>query len=104
MIVCTTWKQRPLTPEQSNRLMTTWGKLEAAMAEHPDSERLAFYLFADGTGGVAIEKYHDIDAANAFGLEAALALGEFIEVESHIVLDLESALPAITKAMERINS
>jgi hypothetical protein len=45
----------------------------------------------------------DGDAANLAGLESALALGEFLELETRVVLDLETAMPAITAAMERIN-
>ena len=103
MLVATTWKIRPLSPEQANRMMQTWGKLEAAMAENSSVERVCWYMYADGTGGVSVEKYVDIEAANAFGLEASLALGEFLEFESHIALDLDAAMPAILKAMDHVN-
>jgi hypothetical protein len=45
----------------------------------------------------------DADAAMAARLESTLALGEFLEFETRVVLDLETAMPAITAAMERIN-
>jgi len=43
------------------------------------------------------------DAASASRLEAALALAELLELDSRIVLDLDTAMPAILKGMERIN-
>ncbi len=95
MLVCTTWKGRPLSPEQAQRMMAVWAKTEAKEAENTASERLCWYLFADGTGGVTVSRVSDPDAAAAMQLEASLALGEFLEIESRIVLDLESAMPAI---------
>lgn len=103
MLVQTTWKARPLTPEQSNRMMTTWGKIEAKMAEHPDVERLGFYMNADGSGGSEILKSADTDAAHQLSLEFCLAMGEFLELESKVVLDLDTAMPAIVSAMEYVN-
>jgi hypothetical protein len=85
-------------------MMQTWGKLEAATAENPSVERLCWFMYADGSGGVTVDKHVDVEAANAFGLEVALVLGEFLELESHIVLDLDAAMPAILKAMEHVNS
>jgi hypothetical protein len=40
----------------------------------------------------------------AFQLETSLALGEFLELDSRPVLDLDTAMPAIMNAMERIKS
>ena len=45
----------------------------------------------------------DDEAAHQFGLEMALTLGEFLELESRPVHDLETAMPAIMAAMDRIN-
>jgi hypothetical protein len=45
----------------------------------------------------------DPDAAAALNLETALALGEFLELDSRIVLDLETAMPAILKGVEHMN-
>jgi hypothetical protein len=104
MLVCTTWKARPLSPEQGNRMMQVWGKIEAAAAENPSVERLCWYIFGDGSGGITVSKAVDVEAANAFGLEISLALGEFLEFDSKIVLDLESAMPAILKAVEYQNT
>ena len=103
-MLCTTWKARPLSPEQTNRLMQTWGKIEAAMAENPNIERVGWWIYGDGSGGVEITKATDLDAANAFGLETSLALGEFLEFDSKVVLDLESAMGPISKAMEYVNT
>ena len=103
MFVCTTWKARPLSPEQANRMMQIWGKLEAAQASNPSVERLCWYIFGDGSGGLTVINAIDVDAANAWGLEVTLALSEFLELESHVVLDMDSAMPAILKAMEYAN-
>jgi hypothetical protein len=103
MLVCTTWKARPLSTEQVNRMMQVWGKLEEAQATNPSVERLCWYIFGDGSGGLTVLKAIDVDAANAWGLEVTLALSEFLELESHVVLDMESAMPAILKAVERAN-
>jgi len=104
MLMCTTWKARPLSPEASNRMMAVWGRIEADMAERSDYERLCWYMYGDGSGGFTVSRVADSDAARQLGLEVALALGEFIELESRPVHDLDSAMPAITAAMERVNS
>jgi hypothetical protein len=104
MFVGTTWKARALSPEQMNRMMATWGKLEASLAENPSVERVCWYITTDGTAGVTVDRVIDADAAAALNLEAALALGEFLELDSRILLDLETAMPAILKAVEHINS
>jgi uncharacterized protein DUF3303 len=103
MQVGSTWKARPLSPEQFNRMMKTWGKIEAGMAENPSVERVCWYITSDGTAGVTVVKVRDAEAASAWSLEISLALGEFLEFDTRIVLDLEEAMPAITKATERIN-
>jgi hypothetical protein len=103
MLMCTTWKARPLSPEQTNRMMAIWGKLEAEADSHPDTERVCWYMYGDGSGGITIADFKDPDAAQAWGVEQALALGEFLELESRPVLDLEHAMPAITAAIERMN-
>lgn len=99
MLVCTTWKGRQLSPEQGARMMETWGKLEAKQAEDTSAERLCWYLNADGSGGLTVSKVTDPDAAAALQLETSLALSEFLELDSRIVLDLESAMPAIIAGM-----
>ena len=104
MLVGTTWKARALSPEQVNRMMATWGKLEASLAENPSIERVCWYITADATAGILVDRVIDADAAAALNLEAALALGEFLEFDSRIVLDLEAAMPAILKGVEHINS
>jgi hypothetical protein len=37
-------------------------------------------------------------------LESSLALGEFLEFDSRVVLDLDSAMGPINKALEYLNS
>lgn len=100
MLVCTTWKSRPLSPDQTRRMMDTWAKTEAKESEDSSSERLCWYIAADGTSGVTVSRVSDAEAAAALSLEVSLALGEYLEVDSKIVLDLDSAMPAITNAME----
>jgi hypothetical protein len=101
MLIGTTWKARPLSREQANRMMTIWGKIEADMAANPNVERLCWFITADGSAGVTVARAVDADAAAAFNLEVALALGEFLEIDSRPVLDLDSAMPAILAGLER---
>ena len=103
MLLCTTWKARPLSPEQTARMMDTWAKLEADTAERPGLERLCWYLYADGSGGFTVSEASDEAVASAFGLETTLALGEFLEFDTKIVYDMDAAMPAITAAVSRIN-
>lgn len=101
MLICTSWKARPLMPEQTDRMMAVWGKIEADLAENTSVERVCWFLNADGTGGFTVDRVKDADAAMAFNLEVALSLGEFIELDSRPVLDLDAAMPAIAKSLER---
>ena len=101
MLIGTTWKARPLTAAQIDRMMAVWGKLEADLATNPAVERVCWYITADGTAGVTVDKVTDPEAAAAFNLEVSLALGEFIELDTRPVLDLESAMPAILRGVER---
>jgi hypothetical protein len=101
MLLGTTWKARPLSPEQTERMMAVWGKIEADMAANGLGERLCWFITADGGAGVTVTKMLDPDAATAFTLEISLALGEFIELDTRPVLDLESAMPAILNGVAR---
>lgn len=103
MILITTWKNRPIRPEQYNRLMIVWGKLEQKMAADSSTERIGWYSFSDGSGGMTIDNVTDVEAAMAFALEQALSLGEFIELDTKIGLDMDAALPQILKAQENAN-
>jgi hypothetical protein len=100
MYVMTTWKGRSLSPEQARRMMDTWGKTEAKEAEDTSAERVCWFISADGSCGVTVSKVNDADAASALVLETSLALGEFIELESRVALDLDEAMPAIMASME----
>ena len=102
MYLITTWKSRPLSPEQFNRLMVVWGKLEERAAADPSTERLCWYSYSDGSGGITVDEVSDVDAALALGLEQSLSLGEFIEFDTKIGLDLHAALPLIMKAQEHV--
>ena len=84
-------------------MMETWGKIEAGMAENPSVERICWFINADGSGGMTVSKSLDADAANAYELETSLALSEFLELDSRIVLDLDQAMPAILKGMAYAN-
>ena len=95
MYVLMTWKGRALSLEQAGRMMDSWGKVEAKQAEDASSERVCWFITADGTGGMTVAKVADADAAALLQLETSLALGEFLELESRIVLDLDTAMPAI---------
>jgi hypothetical protein len=99
MLVCTTWKARSLSPDQAQRLMETWSKTEAKEAEDTTAERLCWYIAADGSGGVTVSRVTDSDAAIALMLEVSLALGEFLELDSRIVLDLETAMSPILSGL-----
>ena len=101
MLMCTSWKARPLTTEQADRMMTIWGKIEADLAANTSVERVCWFINADGTGGFTVDRVKDADAAVAFNLEVALSMGEFLEFETRPVLDLEAAMPAITNGFTR---
>jgi len=101
MLFCTTWKTRGDSPEQADRMMAVWGKLEADMAARSDIERECWYISADGTRGMTVVRASDPDAALAFNLETTLALGEFLELDTRPVLDLDTAMPAIAAGLER---
>jgi hypothetical protein len=100
MHLITTWKSRPLSPEQFDRLMAVWGKLEQRTAADASAERVCWFQFSDGSGGITIDKVKDVEAALSLGLEQSLTLGEFLELDTKIGLDLESSLPVIIKAQE----
>ena len=76
-------------------------KAEAELATNPIYERLCWFVFADGSGGFQVVKTDKVEEAAAFGLEISLALGEFLDFDTRIVLDLDTAMPAILKAAER---
>ena len=104
MLICTSWKSRPLSAEQTNRMMERWAKVEAAQAENASVERVCWYLFSDGSGGFTVNKASDVEAATAFELETCLALSEFLDLETKVCLDLDTAMPSILKGVEHINA
>jgi hypothetical protein len=101
MLLGTTWKVRANRADQMDRMMAIWGKIEADMAERPDMRRVAWFATVDGSSGVQVVEADDADQAGAFSFEVAVALGEFLELDTRPVLDLEQAMPAIQRAMER---
>ena len=75
MLMCTSWKSRPLSPEQTDRMMATWGKIEADQAADSSVERVCWFIAADGGGGFTVNRVLDADAANALSLEFASVFG-----------------------------
>ena len=61
MLMCTAWKSRPLSPEQTDRMMATWGKIEADQAASASVERVCWFISADGAGGLAVNRVVDTD-------------------------------------------
>lgn len=96
-----TWKSRPITLEQDKRMMDIWGKIEADLAANTSLERVGWWMYADGSGGLTITKTRDADGALAFEAEVGLALNEFLEIETRAALDLDAAMPAIMRALDR---
>lgn len=80
-------------------MMEVWAKTEAKESENASIERLGWYIAADGSCGFALARVSDPDAAAGQMLEISLALGEFIDLESRVVLDMDSAMGPITDAM-----
>ena len=72
------------------------------MGQSPDVERLCWYVYTDGSGEFTVNRVADNDSPLAFGLEVAPAVEEFLEMVTRPVLDLESAMPAIAAATQRI--
>ena len=100
MLICTTWKTRPLNAAQTSQFMERWGKIEADMEASPSIERIGFYMFGDGSGGLAISKVDE--AGLMLSLELGLALGEFVESDMRVIVDMESAAGAIANAVARV--
>lgn len=100
MLMCTTWKNRPLSQEQTTRMMDIWGKVEADVAERPGMNRLCWFAFGDGSGGFSVSEVANDDDA-AFLFEVVGALSEFLEFEVKPVVDLESVMPLTAAIMER---
>lgn len=101
MLTVTTWKSRPISPEQTTRMMAAWAASEQMLAEDANIERLGWYLAVDGSGGLTITRHLDGDLSKL--LTTTLMMGEFLEFEVKHVLDLDGAMPAITAAMAHIN-
>jgi hypothetical protein len=81
-------------------MMETWGKIEASFAERGGAERLCWYITTDGSAGVTVSQVKDAETAAAWTLETSVALGEYLELDTRILLDLDDAFPAITKGVE----
>jgi hypothetical protein len=104
MHVAFNWKTRPLSPEQTTRMMRVWASMQAAEASMTHTEQVCQFFRADGSGGFSVSRIIEADAAAAFSLEWTLAMTEFLEMESTIVTTLDEALPSIMKAVERMTT
>jgi hypothetical protein len=102
MLMLNTWKTRPLSPEQTKRMMAIWGAQLERHAKDPVWNELFFCLHADGSGGASLVEASDGDAANQRGLQLCIELGEFLEIETKVVLNQEQAMPAILASMATI--
>ncbi len=76
MLVATTWRSRASSPDPFNRPVKVRGRLEEKAAKETGSERLRW----------------------------SLALMEFIELDSGIALDIDSAMPSVLRALEHPTS
>ncbi len=103
MLMLTTWKSRPLSPEQTKRMMAVWGTQLERDQKDPAWKELFFCVFADGSGGASLVEATDPDAANQRALQTCLELGEFFELETRPVLSQEQAMPAILASMATIS-
>jgi hypothetical protein len=101
MLYLTTFRPRPRTPEQIERMLAVWSKLEADVAARTDLERRFLYFDVSGSSGVEVAEVSDPDTALPFVYEAHVALSEFIDFETRPVLELDDAMPAILAAAER---
>jgi hypothetical protein len=101
MLYLTTFRPRPMTPEQFQRMLVVWTKIEADVAARTDLERRFLYFDVSGSSGVEVSELSDPDAALPFVYEAHVALSEFIDFETRPVLELEEAMPAVLAAAER---
>ena len=100
MLMLTTWKSRPISPEQLTRMMGVWGQMEADMANAPgDFERLAWYQRADGTGGLTITRASNPEAMTTYFFKYFVLLGEFLEFDSTPLVDMEQVMVATGEVM-----
>jgi hypothetical protein len=99
MLLLTTWKNRPLNPEQQQRLMKVWAAQLERQTKDPAWKQLFFYMHADGSGGATVADLPDTDKAAARGLQECIELTEFLELETRFVLTQEQAMPSILAAM-----
>ena len=99
MMMLTTWKNRPLSPEQSKRMMTVWGAQLERYTKDPAWKEPFFCMYADGSGGASLADAPDTDTASQRALQLCLELSEFLEIETKVVLTQEQAVPAILASM-----
>jgi hypothetical protein len=95
MLLMTTWKVRSITPEASKRMMAVWSRQLELNAKDPVWKELWVYFYTDGSGGVNLIETPNTEVAAQRGLQIAMELTEFLEMETKPVLSLEQAMPAI---------
>ena len=99
-----TWKTRPLSPEQTTRMMGAWAAMQASEAQQQHADVICRYFHADGSGGFTVANIIDPIADASWLLEWSLVLKEFFEMDRKIVLTLDEALPAMMAAVGRITA
>jgi len=77
------WNETARAKERFKEILERYGEL----GEGPGV--VAHYVFADGTGGIIITDGADPE----FAYKTGLALGEFLDVDTRVVLPLDEALP-----------
>jgi hypothetical protein len=99
MLILTTWKTHPLSPEKLTRMVPIWGAQVEQHAKNPAWTELFNCTLIDGSGGFTLAEAADQDAANLRGLQIALELREFMEIGMKPVFRIEDALPAVMAAV-----
>jgi hypothetical protein len=104
MLILTTWKSRPLTPEQSKRMMAVWGTQLESHATNPVWNELFWVMSADGSSGASLTEAADPDVAARRSLQICLELGEFVDIETKVVVDQSHAMAPILAAMATVGA
>ena len=102
MLIMTTWKTRPNTPDAAKRMMAIWGQQLERNAKDPAWKELWFYLHTDGSGGASLAEVPDTGVAGQRAMQMCMELGEFLEIDMKPVLTQEQAMPAIIAAQATI--
>ncbi len=102
MLIMTTWKTRPNTPEASKRMMATWGQQLERHTKDPVWKELWFYIHTDGSGGASLAEVPDTEVAGQRAMQLCMELSEFLEIDMKPVLNQEQAMPAVIASQATI--